>query len=79
MATSGKFRRFRWVFLLLVVIDVLNAPRAIRGMVEICKENHWLIVPTFVALCMAIGLNWLWLFLCFGGGIALRTKEKTSN
>jgi len=47
----------------LVIVDILNSPRAIGSMVEECRKNHWLIGPALLALGFAAVLNWWWLML----------------
>ena len=60
MAIGSTVRRCRWVWLLLVIIDVLNGPRVIRPMVEESRKNRWLIGPMLLALGFAAVLNWWW-------------------
>jgi hypothetical protein len=60
----------------LVIVDILNAPRAIKGMIVECGKNHWLIGPMLLALGFAAVLNWWWFMLWWK---SRPSKEKTPN
>jgi hypothetical protein len=61
--SKAKYRYLRWGWLLLVVLDVLNAPRSIKGMIAVSSEDHRIIPLIPIVLALALLINWWWLKL----------------
>ena len=62
--TYAKHKRWtRWILFSLVVADIYNAPRATRGMIEMCKEDHRMIIAMVIAMPIVIAINGSWLML----------------
>ena len=47
----------RWVGFFIVALDVYNAPRATRGIIQMCREDHRMIIAVVFIVPLAIAFN----------------------
>jgi hypothetical protein len=77
VAYAKHKRSTRWILFFVVCAYIYNAPRATRGMVEMCREDRRMIIPMLIVIPTAIAINGAWLMLWWKSRPSNADREST--